>query len=456
MLLKKIRALENRTYVPYSTVAEEAKRLKMNGSVLGVDKNGDLSFSKNIVCANITPDNNLKIEQNKKDIANKADKDHTHSSFDTLTIGSSYFEGAAMTMNVVNRKGRIMAGRNGDQARLLMAVDQTNGTNGVIIARQSTPNFAGTVREAYLLDGNGNTSFPGTLTAANVKANNETRLKAVEEKVASSCYDDTELRNQIEVNKNKMDNGLAIRYLITSFSLNQSVYIVGSSGQITRLEDGTGQFYVGQSCEEVRLTLDGQPVPYTIISKEHQTNDEIERWVISGTFNTVGMYGNSSNPTLNFQTDDTSKDIAATYETFLYKAVNLEHNDRLITQSMLLDLLYPVGSIYTSMNWLSPSYILGGTWEQIVDSFLYCTNSSKETGGSKKIDVDQLPPHFHSYAGPYDMVGDPDGAADTNSDRYNYWRGNQMGRINSRTEAVGSGEDYMPPYMTVYAWYRTA
>ncbi|EAX69496.1 hypothetical protein TVAG_598380, partial [Trichomonas vaginalis G3] len=48
----------------------------------------------------------------------------------------------------------------------------------------------------------------------------------------------------------------------------------------------------------------------------------------------------------------------------------------------ILQTLYPIGSIYTSMNSTKPEVVLGlGTWTQIVDRFLYCANSSKETGG---------------------------------------------------------------------------
>ncbi|EAY17106.1 hypothetical protein TVAG_303250 [Trichomonas vaginalis G3] len=63
----------------------------------------------------------------------------------------------------------------------------------------------------------------------------------------------------------------------------------------------------------------------------------------------------------------------------------------------ILQTIYPVGSIYTSMNSTRPEVVLGfGTWTQILERFLYCANSSKETGGSKRISVDNLPPHSHS------------------------------------------------------------
>ncbi|KAI5526293.1 phage tail repeat-like family, partial [Trichomonas vaginalis G3] len=62
--------------------------------------------------------------------------------------------------------------------------------------------------------------------------------------------------------------------------------------------------------------------------------------------------------------------------------------------SHMFDLMNPVGSIYTSTDARGPQVTFGvGAWEQIVDRFLYCANSSKETGGSKTISGENLPAH---------------------------------------------------------------
>ena len=104
------------------------------------------------------------------------------------------------------------------------------------------------------------------------------------------------------------------------------------------------------------------------------------------------------------------------------------------------------------MNNINPSNFLGGTWKQITDKFMYCSNTSLAEGGSKKITIDNLPAHTHSITIANDTIGDPDGAADTATSRYNYWRGTKT----TTTNSTGSGTDYMPPYITVFAWYRTA
>ncbi|EAX81816.1 hypothetical protein TVAG_327630 [Trichomonas vaginalis G3] len=144
-------------------------------------------------------------------------------------------------------------------------------------------------------------------------------------------------------------------------------------------------------------------------------------------------------------------------------------------KTQILETLYPIGSIYTSMNSTNPSKVLGfGAWEQIVDKFLYCANSSKETGGSKKITEANLPPHTHT--GTTNFSGDHSHSL-RDHPLYNseYYAGNDVlspSYNNSAkktfrptepggnhvhtftTNPTGSGADYMPPFVTVFAWYR--
>ena len=129
-------------------------------------------------------------------------------------------------------------------------------------------------------------------------------------------------------------------------------------------------------------------------------------------------------------------------------------------KNTLLNMFYPIGAIYTSMNNTNPASLFGGEWEQITDRFLYCANSSKETGGSKKISVNQLPTHSHGFMNKWQMADDingyPDGWDDTNEEG-GYWRyGLKHVYEQDATWDTGNGEDYMPPYITVYAWYRIA
>ncbi|KAI5523379.1 phage tail repeat-like family [Trichomonas vaginalis G3] len=144
--------------------------------------------------------------------------------------------------------------------------------------------------------------------------------------------------------------------------------------------------------------------------------------------------------------------------------------------SHMFDLMNPVGSIYTSMDVRGPQAMFGvGAWEQIVDRFLYCANSSKETGGSKTITGENLPAHSHyidlstSQAGwhkhrYWDWSGMTKGKGYDVKDDVKfaincYWsdtqgEGNHTHRVSGYTQTTGQSKDYMPPFMTVFAWYR--
>ena len=68
----------------------------------------------------------------------------------------------------------------------------------------------------------------------------------------------------------------------------------------------------------------------------------------------------------------------------------------------LMDIVYPVGSVYLSVSSTSPSSTIGGTWTQIKGAVLaaYGANSfasSGNYGGSLKISVSQMPEHSHDY-----------------------------------------------------------
>ncbi|EAX72514.1 hypothetical protein TVAG_132490, partial [Trichomonas vaginalis G3] len=94
------------------------------------------------------------------------------------------------------------------------------------------------------------------------------------------------------------------------------------------------------------------------------------------------------------------EDHARNFEAYELPAMLDKKADKTELQTLktqILETLYPIGSIYTSMNSTNPASVLGfGTWKQIVDKFLYCANSSKQTGGSKKIKEANLPPHTHT------------------------------------------------------------
>ena len=178
-----------------------------------------------------------------------------------------------------------------------------------------------------------------------------------------------------------------------------------------------------------------------------------------------------------------------------------------------LNTIYPVGSIYVSVNNTNPSTLFGGTWTQIKDTFLLSAGSSYtagKTGGSATVTLSeaQLPSHTHSggttsAAGEHAhtrgtmeitgefistdhavYIGDYSKGAFTSSEatdqttrdhelhggyptRHKFtasksWTG-ETSQSGSHTHTLtlsstGSGQahDNMPPYLVVYMWKRTA
>ena len=68
----------------------------------------------------------------------------------------------------------------------------------------------------------------------------------------------------------------------------------------------------------------------------------------------------------------------------------------------LLNLVYPVGSIYWSSNNTNPGTLFGGTWTQIKDRFILAAGdyySNGATGGAATVTltVNNMPSHSHSF-----------------------------------------------------------
>ena len=130
--------------------------------------------------------------------------------------------------------------------------------------------------------------------------------------------------------------------------------------------------------------------------------------------------------------------------------------------------LYPVGSIYLSVNDTNPATFIGGTWEQIKDRFLLAAGdayTAGATGGEAQhtLTVDEMPKHRHS-SDTY-QEGYSNSIADNNN--YCTWVNYGTKSDNApntaesgpiKTSWVGGSQPHnnMPPYFTVYMWKRVS
>ena len=173
-----------------------------------------------------------------------------------------------------------------------------------------------------------------------------------------------------------------------------------------------------------------------------------------------------------------------------------DKNNILINGTKLFDLIYPIGSIYMSINATSPATLFGGAWEQIKEKFLYTASSGATgTGGSSTatLSKENIPSHNHTFSGnamsgTLNAIMRYDGGdqgqyessgvfSNTSTSGSRTWKGDNgnHGKVTIRFNATPSGSisytggeynrttrktttksfSIMPPYYKVYCWRRT-
>lgn len=133
--------------------------------------------------------------------------------------------------------------------------------------------------------------------------------------------------------------------------------------------------------------------------------------------------------------------------------------------------IYPVGSIYMSVNSTDPSELFGGTWEQIEDKFLLACGTKHPNGEEDGSEDSIVVSHTHTPnngTNEYFVTNDNSGATNqrvtvatsgntyadikssSNSNPYQFHHRNL-----ATTGESGIGKN-MPPYLAVYCWVRIA
>lgn len=126
----------------------------------------------------------------------------------------------------------------------------------------------------------------------------------------------------------------------------------------------------------------------------------------------------------------------------------------------LLDVVYPVGSLYFTNNTTSPAAIIGGSWTRIENALLGTAGDKMgdigQYNGSYRITVNQMPAHSHTAK----LLGVDSGSLNSNiSYAWSALRDinlqQHIGGTGS-TYSSGGGSDFIPYHFTVAVWYRTA
>ena len=129
----------------------------------------------------------------------------------------------------------------------------------------------------------------------------------------------------------------------------------------------------------------------------------------------------------------------------------------------LIDVIYPVGSIYMSVGNTSPSTLFGGTWEQIEDKFLLACGTKHQNGDTGGSEDAVVVTHTHSTTEKY-LLTTSGGAITRNSTAGT--TGTKVSNLLKSDDGVarntiedtgtsGVGKN-MPPYLAVNVWKRIA
>lgn len=132
----------------------------------------------------------------------------------------------------------------------------------------------------------------------------------------------------------------------------------------------------------------------------------------------------------------------------------------------ILNIIYPVGSIYISVNSTNPSTYFGGTWTAISDRFLLGNGSTYKAGsiGGSANHYHLLPMGYYSGSTGinYKVFDSTWGQAD-GKHKHNVKIGNWRlkdpdiaASTNTCVQDTSNSVSNMPPYLVVYIWKRTA
>lgn len=126
--------------------------------------------------------------------------------------------------------------------------------------------------------------------------------------------------------------------------------------------------------------------------------------------------------------------------------------------------LYPVGSIYMSVNSTSPASLFGGTWERLKDRFLLGAGDEYDAGiiggeSEHALTLNEMPLHDHEMPNIEWTDSDYVKTWPAWTGLYNFsQKSTEFTCAPGSTQKTGGGTAHnnMPPYLAVYMWKRVS
>ena len=350
-----------------------------------------------------------------------------------------------------------------------------DGTNAFITQHQSLTN--------YLQQSDVKNNLTSTDTNKPLSANQGKELKTLVDGKANSTHSHNDLSQSIQ-NLGQTINGLS--EVATSGDYNDLDNKPNIPTDVSDLTDTSNTQFTPKSHthddryyteSEVDTALNGKQS--TLVSGSNIKTVNNESLLGNGNLDirSGGSYLND------FYRDSTTKELIIDYTTYTdltgseivtsWSSTPTDikvPSEKLVKDTFddILDLVYPVGSIYMSVNSTSPATLFGGTWEQIKDTFLLASGNTynadpsnvntAQHGEATQSHTHTQSSHRHHYSrrNVYLLTGNGAGAIGhfTDSSYDDYYTDWQTPTINSK--GGGEAHNNMPPYLAVYMWKRTA
>lgn len=254
---------------------------------------------------------------------------------------------------------------------------------------------------------------------------------------------------------------------------------------------GVGDMYnISNSFTTTNDFTVGAGIDYPRGSNVYKLGGAVAQWDVLVGGQVMGVKGDAEANYRSGNVNLTPENIGVTKQ---YVSGLLTPSDIGITKQYLVNMIYPIGSIYISVNSTSPATLFGGTWVQLKDRFLIgCggSYSAGSTGGTSTINIahshstepsttgshalteNEMPQHSHEQViGAYAPgAANPGQRIDYNSDGEcasfpqglnTYPAGGGQGHThtipNIDTDvALTKPISVLNPYLAVYMWKRTA
>lgn len=373
-----------------------------------------------------------------------------------------------------------------------LALETANDGDEAIVARQYTGVYTNAVRTAKILDESGNTSFPGTVVAPkftgtlNGNASTATKLAtprtlSLSGKAAGSTTFDGSANVTINVTNVNADTA-------TKLSTARKINITGNATGAAAF-DGSADANISVTVNESKHASAADIAATLQTTNDTGAIENVKFYWVGKDSQPMWLWGSNTKPSETYVYNPSHFHVAAADSDG--NGANIANT--YLKKATVIDVIYPVGSIYMSMSATNPHDLFGvGTWERISQGRMLLgaddsTYKAGATGGeaTHTLTAKEMPRHNHysttSWANLQGHFGSGDNTAyffrsDTDGicsnsdgsarnglgrggnldDRYSRIKINASHNHTIQNDGDSQPHNNMSPYLVCYIWQRTA